>query len=236
MINFAATRIDRSVARAVAPAAMVLQEGQALVADLTAEGGVAPSAGASGEQFVGVSLSQQRTLSAFPAVEEFTVPATPYTVTLAHTPIAATMAVETIDASGNKVAAYTVITSGTVATTQAKSVADTVAFYSDAAGLLVRIRYRWAPTAVQAQMLQGDVLPGGDVGAILNSVGVIVAGDVYTSEYDTSVDWDQAAPAIKTGANGLFTIGGSGAALTNARVISRPSTASPYLGIALNNG
>lgn len=239
MILFSKTRVDRSVTRSVNNATLITAEGAPLVGDLATENGVAASAGGGSEVFVGISLSQQKSILSAATVEEVIVGSdgrfslsnarqgSAWRPTLLH----ATTGAETLldDTPG---------TPGSPTAGEVEAVAGSTTLYQtnvSLSGRTVRVYYRYSPTAIQAQMLQGDVLPGGDSGYILNTVGVIIAGDVYTSEYDTTVDWVTGG-VLKINASNQFTIGGSGPTATGARIISKPTAASPFLGIALNNG
>jgi hypothetical protein len=117
-------------------------------------------------------------------------------------------------------------------------VAKTLTCNTGDAGKTIRIQYRFAPTLAQAQFFQGDIIPGGDSGHLLGTVGIIIAGDVFTTEFDPAVDWNAVATAgtaLTIGAGGIVTTGGSGGAI-DARVISVPSAGSPYLGLSVDNG
>lgn len=239
MIFFPKTRIHSGVTRSVNNAQLITAEGQPLVADNSLENGVAPCSGSSSEVFVGVSYSQQRSVNAMANIEDIVV-AEDGTFSLSFARNSASNCrFALLDANGDETAlALTAATPGSPTTGEIEPVsASSINFHThaDNAGKTIRAYYRYAPTNVQSQMLQGDVLPGGDSGLIVNTVGVIVAGDVYTTEFDANVDW-KAGGTLKVSATGLFTLGGSGTVATGARVISVPTAAQPYLGISLNHG
>jgi len=225
MLLFQNSRIIQSTERPVAAGATVAAEGQALVNDTTGGvHGVKPSTGASGEIFVGVSIAQQLTPLYLPSIERATVTAG-LTVTTLNTPVAGTLRVYNVTkaavvAAGSSAGQYgisgnviTVVTGGTTV-----------------AADVLEVSYRYSPTTLQARAIQGDIPAGGAASLTLNSVGVVLSGDVYTTEFDTSVDWTAANPAIKVGANGLFTIGGSGATVPNAYIVKVPTFGSPNTG------
>lgn len=227
MLLFQDSKIVQSVEQPVVIGSTITAEGQALVAAY-ASGvyGVKPSTGAAGEQFVGVAFSQQMTPLYLPNFESLTVNATTYQVTLAYTPAAGTLRI--VNASG------TVQTAGDPTTTANtySITGNVVTFHSGQAGVVMTISYRYSPTTVQARSVQGDIPAGGSAGLTLNSVGVVTQGSIVTSEYDTSVNWGTGAAIIVTlGANGLFTIGGSGTVVPNAYVTKVPSAGDPYLGL-----
>lgn len=230
MLNFNFCRFDRQTSRSVAPSTLITAEGTPLVADNTVVNGVKPATGAAGEIFVGVTFSQQLTILAFPYVEDL-VPNASNQFTLAHAPSSGTLRI--LDTTTS-----TPQTAGTPGTTANQySISGQVVTVNSAQGTdTMRCWYRYVPTTVEARSLQGDTLPGGAADLVLNTVGVVVAGDVYTTEYDSTVDWTAANIVVKLGANGLFTIGGSGGTATGVRVISPPTPDNPYLGLAVSNG
>ena len=239
MINFAALRIAQSVSRAVTSPLLITAEGQALVADDALGNGVALAGGGATEKFVGISISQQRSLSVMSHVEEITVAADG---TFSTSFVSLSLALERFAIVTAGVEAATALDM-TPATPGAPTILEAdylgVKAYKthvSNAGKTVRAYYRYAPTLAQAQAIQGDVLPGGDSGVLLNLVGVITQGDVYTTEFDPSVNWAGSTADLRLKAGGLFTLGGSGAAPANVRVISRPTSTSPFLGLAVNNG
>ncbi len=224
MLYFPSTRQYISIELPVAPGSSVTAEGQALVADTTSGVfGVKPSTGASTDNFVGVSVSQQMTLNFVSKVEE-AVHGTGNTFTLARTPASGTLSVydltagAVVPASGGGAWSLT----GRVVTLDAAT-----------QGHLLAYTYRYAPTATEARAIQGDVYPGGPAGAAVDQVGVIKNGVIYTSEFDAAVNWRATNPTIRVAANGLFTIGGTGTIVPCA-LVSVPSVAQPFLGLMLN--
>lgn len=230
MLNFNFCRMDRSVSRKVASSVMITAEGQALVVDNSVANGVKPSAGVAGEKFAGVSISQQLTLEVLPKHESLVVDGSSQ-VTLSREPVSGTLRIfdetnDTVQSAGTPGEVdneYSI--SGKVVTFNAARQGDTMS-----------IAYRYNPTVAEAKTIQGDILPGGQADALLDTVGVLVAGDVYTTEYDTSVDWSADPVVVSLGANGLFTVGGSGVKLDNVRVIERPSPDNQFLGLSILNG
>lgn len=221
MLLFQNSRIIQSTERPVAAGATVTAEGQALVAtNVGGVFGVKPSTGAAGEIFAGVSLAQQLTPLYLPAVERLTVTAG-LTVTVRSTPVGGTLRVYNVTkgavvAAGVAAGNYSIV--GNVITV--------VAGGATAAADVLEVGYRYSPTTLEAKAIQGDIPAGGAASLTLNSVGAILQGDVYTTEFDTSVDWTAANPVITLGANGLFTIGGAGAVVPNAYIVKVPSAGS----------
>ena len=99
------------------------------------------------------------------------------------------------------------------------------------AGMKVKVVYRYALTNIQARAMMGDAQPGGPAGAIVGQCGLAKRGVIYTSCFDTSVNW-AAATAIKLAEGGFVTDqSGTGTALAGAYVVKVPTAEIPFLGI-----
>jgi len=203
----------------VAPGAVILAEGQALVrASGAAAAGVLPSTGQASDIFVGFAIAGT-SAAPFPEsytnkVEEFTVPASGI-VTLQLTPVAGQVFVFD-KTTGAAATGYTVTGANISGLTNGDDVVVT---------------YKYAVSVIQLRALQGDVQPGGYVGAYVGQIGVIKRGLVFTSEFDASKNW-AAATAIKLAANGQVTDqSGTGNAITGAYVVAVPSQDQPFLGL-----
>lgn len=222
MLYFPNGRPALSTELPIASGASIAAEGQCLVGSTAAGGvfGVAPSAGSAGENFLGFAVSQQIAVTAFPKVEEKVSPNTDI-ITLARTPNASSLTVWNVTTSTLLVVTTDYTVSG-----------KTVTMGSSYRGHTIRFIYKFTPTAVEARAIQGDVYPGGAAGTSIGQVGIFQKGTVYTSEFNSAVDWQAANPAVKTGANGLVTIGGSGATI-DCVIVQIPSTTNPYLGLLL---
>lgn len=222
MLHFQSVQVLESRDYPVAQGFTVTAEGQALVADYTGgQFGVKPSTGISGEQFVGVALSQQMTILAVPEAITFTIAAT---ITLPHAPLNGTLLIMNKD-------------TGTPLTPAAGAPADgeysingkEVTFNSAQEGNAAAASYRYSPTTIEARTIQGDIPPGGAANLSLDTMGVILKGQVATFEYDTSVNWQVANPVLKLGANGLFTLGGSGEDVPGAVIVDLPVNGGPLV-------
>jgi chitodextrinase len=221
MISFPNTRGVVSGEMSVAPNAVISAEGQALVNKVTnGVGGAAPSTGDAGEVFIGLAVSQQMTLTSVAKVDEAIQPAS-NTVKLSRTPSAGTLAIYDEDAKAPIALAGAVTLVGDVVTLEAATV-----------GHKLKFTFKFVPTVTEARQLQGDVWPGGPAGAVVNQVGYINEGPVFTDQFVTTVDWNAPNPVVKLGANGQLTIGGTGTTV-NCAVTSVPSASSPFLGITL---
>lgn len=225
MLKLEKSVIRESVERAILAGSVIAAEGMALIADASgATFGVLPSAGTADDQFAGVSLSHTISPDYLPTIESPL--AVGVTLTLAKTPLAGSLRL--VDSTGTEV------TLGNPATTTSEYsiTGNVVTLHVDQTDLVVTSSYRYSPTTVEIKALMGDAQPGGNASALIGSVGVIEKGDIFTTEYDTSVDWS-ANPTVALGANGQFTVGGSGAVVPNCYVLQVPSADSTFLGLRL---
>lgn len=233
MLDFSQTRLRSSTSRKTGTPFLVNEEGLALVADTNVQDGVTVSTGAAGEQFVGLSITTQLDPVSVPQVVEvvvgangqFKLPAVPYTGA------ALFVKNQTSNAALTAVAAGATPTAAQYAPTDDAQVFATAAA---SAGNIILVAYRVAATVELVRWIQGDQLPGHNVAATLNTVGVFTSGDIRTSCFDTGADWTAAALYVKLGPNGLFTATTNIAeAIPGVRVLSRPSTGSAWLGLSV---
>ena len=112
---------------------------------------------------------------------------------------------------------------------------STLTFYADDADKTAVVLYKYAAPLALARAAAGDGYPAGLTLSQLNgTIGVLKQGTVYTDQYDLTVDWSAAnINNVKVNSAGLFTIGGTGATVANARVVAAPGFGSTYLGIEL---
>lgn len=228
MLLFPNTRIENSTERPLLPGVNLEAEGSAMVAGYSAgQFGVKPSTGAAGEKFVGVSLSRPIVPGFAPVIERLVVPASGR-VQLKAAPLAG----QTRIINGGTGAAFTLVGGAPAAATEAQIDGDEAVFQAAIQGTTVVVTYVRALTVAQAIMLQGNADIGGPAGAYFGQVGLVTRGDVFTTEFDTLADW--AAPSdLKLGANGKFTIGGTGASVPGY-VISAPAEGAAFLGLHIN--
>lgn len=230
MIDFAKTKVQHSVERPVLTGELIATEGSALVGGRNADNtfGVKQSTDTSGEQFQGIAFNQQLTLDYLPVIEVLVV---------ADAAVVSAAATKTIVSGSLRVVGETtgVLAAGNPATTTAEYSVDLntgiITVHADQAGEDLTVSYRYAPTVLEAKDIQGDILPGGAAGQTLGSVGIITAGDIYTSAYNTAVDWS-GNTIVTLGASGIFDVGGT-VALANVTVIHQPTADEPFLGLRL---
>jgi hypothetical protein len=100
------------------------------------------------------------------------------------------------------------------------------------------VSYRYSPTVQQAYFAFGDnFLPKSSVQ--LGRIGILEEAQVYTSNYDTTVDWStidtySASEALVAGVNGQFTVNKTGAVCPHCYVLEAPKVGSPYLGLYIH--
>ncbi len=234
MLNMSYTRenMGGSDSYDLAAAAGSFQEGAFMVA--TMENGVevvAPCAGTSGEQFVGVAKFYRQVPATGPVVEDRVVPASPYQVTLIAAPIGGEAAMTFVDVStgqpGSVITGADITVSGALVTFTAAEVGKTV-----------RMTYVANYTQAMANRLVGSGMYASSVtpNSPLAKVGVIKTGKVATSYYDPAINWNApGAGAITLDAGGRVTFGGSGEAI-KARVLAAPYPGNEFLQLELLGG
>lgn len=221
MIDQKYTRIFDGEQRQVETAAFIADEGQALV--FVKEGldtVVRPSTGVAGEVFAGIAQARNVAPLFVPFVYEGVI--SPAGIELPRLPIAGQILVSI---AGNKAT----IGAGTPAAAGAvKLDGSTVTFHAADNGKEVFIQFMYEPTVNEARQFKGDVAVGGLSVNSQGVVGVITRGDVATSFYDASVDWSGAL-TVNLGADGKFTVGGTGVQLSNVTVLKSPAGGNPLL-------
>lgn len=217
------TRITDSSDMRLAKSAKILAEGQALVF-VPGEGGLAPSKGESGEIFAGFVM---RRTSAAPIVEDYMTKVEKFviaapeegdsSVELQFEPLSSSVCV--IDCSTGTAIAAPIVEGKVISSANFKN------------DMEIEVVYKYALTVVQARSIFGDQQPGGAAGDLLGQVGCAKRGQIYTSWFDTTVNW-HTAKQIKLAANGMITNeNGSGEVLPGAYVVGVPNVDEPFLGI-----
>jgi len=229
MLYLPKSSLVRVTTRPIVPGGVVVAEGQALISNV--EGGtrgVTQSNGSAGEVFAGVAVFERAPLDTLPRVNDLTVEDTGHTITLDRTPVGGTSAIRVVDTTTN-----TVLVAGDPANAGEYSISGSVITVNTARdGNSITVYYRFSPTVLEAKNIQGDIRPGGTAASLYGRIGAITIGDVYTTEFDQTVDWTVDNIVVRTGANGRFTIGGSGA-IVPCSVIAAPTQDSPFLGLSL---
>lgn len=215
----------------VAPGFVIDQEGVPLVAHVVGGKTYAkPCQGTGTEKFLGFSLSRSNAVDRAVTNKTVTVPAAaPYTVDLGVAIIATQFAAGVGGTALAEVA--TAPAAGEV-----KIDGTRLVFNAAQAGATVNVHAAYVPSYAQAVALQGSAPAGGLPSVAAGVIGIIRTGSVYTDRYDVNADWTNGGSsdpvAIKTGANGLLTIGGAGADISAAvTFLEAPSVGNGFLGV-----
>lgn len=235
MLSFDHVHIRKSRPFAVAPGVELTVEGCALVAAVGANGELAvkPSTGAAGERFLGLNINQTQHPDFLPHLESREAGLNSTTLVLSKAVAdSGSLYLVATATDGSKV----VLGAGDPATTAATySIAGdgkTITLHTAQKDQAISAAYRYTPTVLEVNALQGEQSAGRTASALLGETTAIVEGEVATTEFDTSVAW-AADVKVKLGANGLLTVGGSGTELTNVFVKEVPSEGRPFLTVVL---
>ena len=232
MLDLSRCRIAKDKEISVKSGNTIGVEGLALVSSI--ENGievVSPSAGAT-ETFIGFSYGEKFTALTLPMVAEANVPATgTLTVTLPRNNIVP----DQIFIYDNTAGAA--LTEGTVATGVYAIVDATgvITFHADEAGHNLTITFRYYPTTMEVSQDTDQFFYKPSGSDFLNSIGVILGGEVFTDQFDAAANW-ATATIVETAANGLLTgvtSAGSGTDI-KATIINVPNTSNSFLGIRFN--
>lgn len=102
-------------------------------------------------------------------------------------------------------------------------------------GVTLQVRYKYNMTATEQLMKYGgrpvNMRSNTDVGTITVIRGF---GNMFTDQYDTTVDFSTATTLYATASGIVTTTAGTNTAIPGARVISVPSAADPFLGFTFN--
>lgn len=186
------------------------------------------SAGQNTDVFAGIAVNSARNISEVSGFEEITVPASaPYTATLAHTPIG--------NATGTFIpvsdGALTLQAGAPTVSGQVQISGRNLTFHADDAGKKVRIHFKRSLSVVESQALYGQVV---GQGGLTDRTGIITKGElVFVSNYDATSDWWAGIGPVKTGADGKFSLGGSGVTCEGVTVAVAPTVDFPFLGLNL---
>lgn len=215
----------RSAEKALASGAVVADSGQAMVHSIQNGAQVTqPAAGSAGEIFLGFANLQTSATPTVPAtaVKVEDIEAVPSTgiIVASKTPVAGTVSVQNA------------ATKATIAVVSVTGNNIDVAVGS--AGLAVTLVYTHALTVTEARALVGDIQPGGYSGHTYGQVGIGQEGVIYTSVFNSAVNWNLAT-AVKLAAGGKVTDQtGTGVAI-NAVVTRVPSKDYPFLGLQFSS-
>jgi hypothetical protein len=204
-------------------------EGSPLV--ITTDNGVGKvslGTGSDSEKFLGVAFAGLVRPTVLPFQESFAVP-TALTYVLQKQ--ALSLPLVYIDG-----VVATVATTAPTATDEVQYTiaTNTLTFYTGTTGNVIVV-YKYTASLVEARAATGDGYPGGlELNELNGTIGVIKQGTVATDQFDLTVDWSASnTGTIKVNSAGLFSIGGTGATVSNGYVVQAPGFGSPFLVIGL---
>lgn len=228
MLDLNHCRIEASKEIPIVPAYTVVEEGLALISIIS--GGVEKvrlSAGAGVGRFAGFSYGETLTPITKSYVETRTIPAaSTYTITLAKNNLVASN-IFVYDNTDGAAMAEDTLANGKFECVDATGI---LTFHSSDAGHSVTITYRYTPTATELTAEDKLLFTAQSANEVLSSVGVIMAGEVFTDKFDAAVDWSTATD-IEAGTSGIVTAGGSTIDIPNCKVIYVPTADYPFLGL-----
>lgn len=195
-------------------------------------GKVSLGSGSDSEVFVGVAHACFIRPVELTMTQEIVVDANSLTVALARKPLADKLSAYDVEAKAKATIASAAPAAGEVQFTAGTSEENgTVTFNASDAGKQFNITYRYANTIAEGRAVAGDGVPSGmQLGELNKSTGCIHSGRVATDQFDIESDWTAAdINDIKVNADGRFARGGTGAPVTNARVLAAPGIMGPYL-------
>lgn len=184
------------------------------------------AAGEADEQFVGFSFGEIFSPLNKSFVHSAVIPAAvSYTVQLPKNNLVAGQILVYDNTSGAALAEGDPASSGKYSCDDATGL---LTFNAAQAGHSITVTFRYLPTA-QEVIMQNNVRLVSQYGAdFLGSLGCILEGEIFTDQFDASVDW-ASATAVNLG-DGILTSGGSGES-TPCQVIAVPSADRPFLGV-----
>lgn len=238
MLNLKNTRFVNSKHLPVLPGTEIADEGIALVAVMhEGKTHVKPSTGVAGEVFAGVSFSRNVIPQFVSAVVEDVVTGS-HRVALGRTPVAGQIFVTATDPATGDVTPLDVV-SGSPAAGEVQIANGNAIVHASVEGQVVKAAFHYVPSATEARMIKGNLGSSQLASSVLEQIGVLTNNqELSTSYFDASVDWAGATSSgspqvVKLGADGKFTIGGSGAVVPNCSILAAPGVDSPFLTLSI---
>ncbi len=231
MLKLNATRPGEIAEKMIASGTTVESEGVPLVSVMeNGQEHVKPCTGAVDEIFVGFSWMHNIIPTVVSRCEEIEVPANPdYIVQLDKGNIVAGQI------SGRNYSTFftentAVLAAGTFDVDTATGI---LTFHADDAGRVITMTYAYEPTVTEARRdFPNEHININPVFEFLNSLGVVLVGEVYTDQYDKAVDWNSVGNNIYLGA-GMLT--GAGNVKIGGHVTHIPTPDNPFLGVQFSN-
>lgn len=229
----------------VTAGSVITEEGVLLVSVLDAATGtekVQPSAGSGTEVIAGFAIRDNADHATTSEVETVTVPsAAPYTVQLRNNNLVAGTPGDGSTAQLSAMDGTTQMTNDDDTSSGAGAVGvDDVSgllnFNVGDAGKSIVVTYRYNLTVAESRLKFYQRNINNEASTLFSQVGVGQGhGEVFTDQFDATVDWSVAGTAVTSGAGGQLVSGGGGKDL-DARVISVPNVNNPLLGISFDIG
>lgn len=217
--------------RNVASGAVIEYEGRALIGALESGVEVASysAGGSTSERFIGFSLNTSIVDDQAAFIETVIVgTASPLSVNLSHgNLVASSIRVYNV----TEAAAYSAGDPTMTATAfSINTTTGVLTVGANGSGDTFTVSYRYTLTAKEQQIVRRQRPVNAAATTLFGQVGVIRGqGEIYTDQWDTSLDWSSATN-VYTAANGLLSTNSAGTLV--GRVISIPSAADPFLGVA----
>ena len=233
--------------RKVATGSVVTEEGVLLVATLDAATGeevVDLSTGSSATEVVaGFAIRDNADNATTSAVEEATIPASgTLEVQLSNNNLvstAGTGSTSQLRSVASDTGALALIDEGAAGAGQVALNPTTglMTFNAAEQGQDIVTTYRYNLTVAEARLTFFQRNINNEAGALFGQTGVGHGhGEIYTDQYDSTIDWGAAAVAVESGPAGTLTSGGAGGNVLDARVISVPNVNNALLGVAFSIG
>lgn len=230
----------------VSTGSVVTEEGVILVAVLdptTGEEVVQLAAGTSGEVTAGFAIRDNADNATTSVVEEGTVPSSGnLEIQLDNNNLVASTPGDGSTAQARVVAstsgALTLVDGSTPTSGQVglEPLTGLLTFNTAQSGEDVTVTYRFNLTVAESRLLFFQRNINNESGALFGQTGVGHGhGEIFTDQFDATVDWSVAGQGQWTGANGQIVGTGPGARL-DSRVISVPNVNNPLLGLAFDIG
>lgn len=229
MIDFTQSILLDAIEHKLLDGFMFEHEGQAAVMDYSqGEPGIRPAVATDADTdvaFFGIAVGQVMTDFDAPMIQKIVGAAS---VQLKKAPIAGQLAV--LDDTG---AHLTVVAAGTAPAAGEVSVdGDVLTMNAAEVGKKFTVVMRYTLTARESAARQGHNPPGNAGPQQNGRMGVVRAGRLATDQWDASADWSKAGLAgneVRVGANGKFTVGGSGVVVPVQVVTKRPGIDGEFL-------
>lgn len=227
MLDLSLTRIRHSKDLPVTADTVVREEGLPLVQVMVDGAEQAAVSGYTGAtQFLGFSYSETMRPITKAEVAVLEPTANELQFTLTGTPI--TGQIRVTDAEGTvyeedaTAAAGKYVLKGAV-----------IEFAADDAGKQITVQYRYTPSQLELQFNDRVPFTFSTAPELYGRIGVILAGEVFTDQFDASVNWnDTEGKKLVAGENGRVTLAESGVEIPGY-IIKTPDANNPYLGIRL---